>query len=129
VTQSTLTHSGSAPKTGETVWLWLIKLVTGPLLVVLLGIHLIVNHFVANGGLMTYADVVAYYQNPIVPVMEIAFLAVVVTHSLIGLRGILLDLKPSRRLLRLIDWVLLVVGIVSVSYGVWLVLAIVSKGV
>ena len=129
MTQSTLTHPELTPKTGETVWLWLIKLITGPLLVVLLGLHLVINHFAAEGSLLTYADVVAYYQNPIVPVMEIAFLAVVVTHSLIGLRGILLDLKPSRGLLKLIDWALLALGIVSVSYGVWLVLRIVSKGV
>jgi succinate dehydrogenase hydrophobic anchor subunit len=60
--------------------------------------------------------------------MEILFLATVVTHSLIGLRGILLDLNPARRLLKVIDGGLTVVGIGAVTYGIWLVLAIVSKG-
>jgi len=98
-----------------------------PFLIVLILIHFIVNHFIGQNGLLTYADVVAYYKNPIIPIMEICFLATVVTHSLSGLRGILLDLKPSRSLLKVIDWILVVVGILAVSYGTWLALVIASK--
>jgi succinate dehydrogenase / fumarate reductase membrane anchor subunit len=119
----------SAPKSGENAWLWLIKIITGPLLVVLLGIHLVVNHFIGSTGLLTYADVIAYFKNPIIPVMEVVFLATVVTHSLIGLRSILLDLKPSRTALTVINWILAIIGVVSVSYGFWLAVTIASKGV
>jgi succinate dehydrogenase hydrophobic anchor subunit len=122
------TQSVSVPRSGETTWLWLLKIVTGVLLVILLGIHLVVNHFVAENGLLTYADVVAYYQNPIIPIMEIGFLAIVVTHSLTGLRGIVLDLKPSRNFLRVFDIILVIAGISVVAYGIWLVLVIVSRG-
>ena len=118
----------SAPRVGENMWLWLVKMITGPILVILLLIHFIVNHFIAETGLLTYADVVAYYRNPVIPVMEILFLATVVTHSLIGLRGILLDLNPARRLLKVIDGGLILAGITAIAYGVWLVLVIVSKG-
>ena len=118
----------SAPRTSENTWLWIIKIVTGPLLVILLFIHLLVNHFLGQTGLLTYADVVAYYRNPIIPIMEVLFLATVVTHSLIGLRGILLDLNPARRLLKVIDGGLILLGIGAITYGIWLVLAIVSKG-
>ncbi len=122
--QSTLT-----PESGKHTWLWLLQIVTGPLLVILLFIHLIVNHFIGGqNGLLTYTDVVAYYRNPIIPIMEIGLVAVVVTHSLIGLRGILLDLKPSLIASRVIDWVLVIGGISAVSFGIWLILAIVSKG-
>lgn len=110
------------------MWLWLVKIITGPILVILLLIHFVVNHFIAETGLLTYADVVAYYRNPIVPIMEILFLVTVVTHALIGLRGILLDLNPARRLLKVMDWGLVLLGVVSVSYGIWLALVIVSKG-
>ena len=113
---------------GENVWLWIVKILTGPLLVILLFIHLIVNHYIGQTGLLTYADVVAYYQNPIIPIMEICFLAVVVTHSLIGLRGIILDLKPARMILKIVNWAFVILGITSVSYGVWLILVIASKG-
>jgi succinate dehydrogenase / fumarate reductase membrane anchor subunit len=122
------TQNISTPKSGENTWLWLIKIVTGPLLVVLLLIHFIVNHFIGQNGLLTYADVVAYYKNPIVPIMEICFLAAVVTHSLSGLRGIFLDLKPSRGLLKAADWVFVAVGVLAVVYGAWLALTIASRG-
>ena len=115
-------------RSGENTWLWLLKILTGALLVILLGIHLVVNHFAAEGGLLTYADVVAYYQNPIIPIMEICFLAIVVSHSLFGLRGILLDLKPSRSVLKVVDVVFVLGGISIVAYGIWLVTVIVSKG-
>lgn len=115
-------------RSGENTWLWLLKILTGIFLVVLLGIHLVVNHFVSENGLLTYADVVAYYQNPIIPIMEICFLAAVVAHSLIGLRGIILDLNPSRSLLKIIDVVLVLGGVSVVIYGIWLVTVIVSRG-
>ncbi len=119
----------SAPRSGENTWLWLVKILTGPLLLILLGIHLTVNHFIGTShGLLTYADVVAYYRNPIIPIMEILFLAAVVTHSLSGLRGIILDLKPSRTILKILDVILVVFGISVVIYGVWLITVIVSKG-
>ena len=115
-------------RSGENSWLWLVKIVTGVLLVILLGIHLVVNHFVGQHGLLTYADVVAYYQHPIIPIMEICFLVVVVSHSLTGLRGILLDLRPMRGLLQVLDIVLVFVGVSAVVYGSWLILTIASRG-
>lgn len=119
----------SEPRPGENTWLWLVKMLTGPLLLILLGIHLVVNHFIGTAhGLLTYADVVAYYQNPIIPIMEILFLAAVVTHSLSGLRSIILDLKPSRSFLRVLDVILAIFGVGVVAYGIWLVTAIISKG-
>lgn len=117
----------SAPRSGENSWLWLVKIVTGPLLIVLILVHFIVNHFIGQNGLLTYADVVAYYSNPLIPLMEIIFLATVVTHSLSGLRGIILDLKPSRGVLTAVDWLLTLVGVAAISYGAWLALVIASR--
>lgn len=117
----------SAPRSGENSWLWLVKIVTGPLLIILILVHFIVNHFIGQNGLLTYADVVAYYSNPLIPLMEILFLATVVTHSLSGLRGIILDLKPSRGVLTAVDWLLALVGVAAISYGAWLALVIASR--
>jgi succinate dehydrogenase / fumarate reductase membrane anchor subunit len=130
MSQSTSSAYITAPRPGETTWIWLIKIVTGPLLILLLILHLIVNHYIGSlpSGLMTYDDIVQYYQNPIIPVIEILFLATVVTHSLIGLRGIILDMNPSRTILTVINWFLSALGIFSVAYGIWLALAIASKG-
>lgn len=117
----------ASPKSGENVWLWLIKILTGLGIVVLLGVHLVVNHLVAEGGLLTHADVVAYYTNPWIVLMEAVFLAFVVSHSLIGVRSILLDLKPSPGFLRVLDVVLVVVGVVSTVYGLWLLQVVVRQ--
>jgi succinate dehydrogenase / fumarate reductase membrane anchor subunit len=129
MSQSTSSYV-SAPRPGETTWLWLVKIVTGPLLILVLILHLIVNHYIGSlpSGLMTYNDIVHYYQNPIIPAIEILFLITVVIHSLIGLRGIILDMNPSRAVLRVVTWGLSLFGVFSVGYGIWLVLTIASKG-
>jgi succinate dehydrogenase / fumarate reductase membrane anchor subunit len=118
----------SVPKPGEGFWLWSIKLATGVLIVVLLLVHFIVNHL-AQQGLLDYADVIAYYSNPGIVVMEITFLAAVISHTLIGLRGIILDLNPSAKLMSTIDWVLVIAGIGAVVYGISLALVIASRSV
>jgi succinate dehydrogenase / fumarate reductase membrane anchor subunit len=128
MTQDLPSQNHPSLNSGDNVWLWIIKILTGLLLIIILSIHLIVNHFIGPTGLLTYADVVAYYQNPIIPIMEICLVASVVTHSLIGLRGIILDLTPSRAILKIINWVFVLLGIITISYGVWLIMAIVSKG-
>jgi len=130
MSQSTLSPYISKPRPGETTWIWLIKIATGPLLVLLLILHLTVNHYLGStsAGLMTYDDVVKYYQNPIIPAIEILFLVTVVTHCLIGLRGIILDMNPSRRVLSIVTWFLSLLGVVSVVYGIWLALTIAAKG-
>ncbi|MGE5377008.1 MAG: hypothetical protein ACM3XO_18285 [Bacteroidota bacterium] len=130
MSQSTLTSSSSGPRPGENTWIWLIKIATGPLLVLVIGLHFAVNHYMGSmsSGLMTYDDIIAYYQNPIIPTIEIVFLATVVTHCLIGLRGIILDMNPSRKVLNIVTWLMVILGVFSVGYGIWLVLAIASQG-
>ncbi len=118
----------SVPKAREGTWLWLYKIVAGGVIVILLGVHFIVNHLVAPQGLLTYQDVLRYYTIPIVPIMEIAFLIFVISHALIGLRSIILDLNPSGKLLRVIDIVFIAAGVIFSVYGIWLVMVIVQRG-
>ena len=127
--QSTIS-SYAGPRPGENTWLWLIKIVTGPLLLVVLGLHFTVNHYTGSmpSGLMTYEDVIQYFQNPFIVVIEILFLGTVVTHSLIGLHGILLDLHPSRTTLLIFTWLHILIGVSAVTYGIWLALTIASLG-
>ena len=120
----------SAPKSGEGMWLWLIKIASGILIILLLLLHFIVNHTglisITENGLLTHAGVVQYYSNPLIPLIEILFLVFVISHSLIGLRSIILDLKPSRSLLKGINWAFGIVGVVAIGYGIWLVFQILS---
>jgi succinate dehydrogenase hydrophobic anchor subunit len=120
----------SGPRPGENTWLWLTKIITGPLLLLVLGLHLTVNHYLGSlpSGLMTYEDVIRHFQNPVMVAIEILFLVTVVTHSLIGFHGILLDMHPSRNLLIIFTWLHVLLGVFAVGYGVWLALTIASLG-
>ena len=120
----------SGPRPGETSWIWLIKIATGPLLVLILILHLTVNHYLGTlaSGLMSRDEVIRYYQNPIIPAIEILFVITVVIHCLIGLRGIVLDLNPSRPILKVVTWILALLGVSAVVYGSWLALTRASQG-
>jgi succinate dehydrogenase hydrophobic anchor subunit len=117
----------SVPKPREGAWLWMFKIFAGLMIVIILAIHLIVNHLVAPSGLLSYEDVVRYYNSPLIVVMEIIFLVFVVSHALVGMRSILLDLNPSDRILRLADVFMIGLGTVSIAYGTWLALVIASR--
>jgi succinate dehydrogenase hydrophobic anchor subunit len=120
----------SRPKAGEGYLLWFIKIVSGLLILLILLIHFLVNHYLAPQGLLTHSEVVAYYRNyPIVPIMEGFFLVFVVVHSLIGTRSIILDLNLKRGVMRVIDALLVVVGVVAISYGIWLLFAVLNWSV
>lgn len=103
---------------------WIIQAVTGLLLIVLLGLHMIAHHFIVEGGLRTYQDVLDYISNPVIFVLEILFLIVVTPHAMLGLQGIVLDLGPSESAQRTIVWVFRILTVVILGYGIWLAIAL-----
>lgn len=120
--------TGSVPKQGETTFLWLVKIITGPILLVVAITHLIVNHYIGSlGGLQTYSDVVAYYKSGLILAMEVIFLLTVLIHSLIGLRGVLLDLRPGAAALRFVNWAFVLLGLGFAVYGIWLLMVVAAR--
>jgi len=107
--------------------LWFVKIAAGLLIIFFMTLHMIVNHLVAPEGLLSYQDVVRYYQNPIIPIIEILFLVTVITHCLLGLRSIVLDLNPAAGFMRKLDAGFWIFGIISSIYGIALVIIIVLK--
>jgi succinate dehydrogenase / fumarate reductase membrane anchor subunit len=107
-------------------WGWIVQAITGVLVLVLITVHMIANHFIVSRGLRNFDDVVAYLSNPIVIVWEVVFLVVVTWHGLLGLRAILFDFGFSPATERRITRILTVVGVVAVVYGMWLTAVIVS---
>jgi succinate dehydrogenase membrane anchor subunit len=104
-------------------WLW--QVITGVGLVILLGLHIIAQHFIAKGGLRDFADVLAYMRNPIFLVLEVLFLVVVTAHAMLGVRAILLDFGLSARAEKRLSQALTVIGALTVIYGLWLTWAII----
>lgn len=116
----------SAPKPNEGTWLWLIKIVTGLVIILTLTIHFIYNHLTgtAGGGLLTFEEILRLYTSPGYILLEIIFLATVVAHALIGVRSVLLDLNPALGTMRVIDILFVILGVGSVGYGIWLLFAV-----
>ncbi len=104
-------------------WLW--QIFTGVGLLFLLGLHLVAQHFIARGGIRDDADVVTYFRNPIVFVLEVLFLLCVATHAMLGVRAILLDFGLSDRTEQWLSRVLTAVGILTVSYGLLVTWAVI----
>lgn len=103
---------------------WIIQAVTGLSLILLLGLHMIAHHFIVEGGLRTYQDVLDYVSNPVILVLEILFLIVVTPHAMLGLQGIILDLGPSKSAERTIVWIFRILIVIVWGYGIWLALAL-----
>jgi succinate dehydrogenase / fumarate reductase membrane anchor subunit len=115
------------PRRGQAAgtW-WLVQAISGLLLILVLGLHMIAQHFLVEGGLREFADVIAYVSNPLIFAIEIVFLVVVTTHAMLGVRAICLDLGLSERGERAVNWVAALVGIAAVGYGIWLAISIQS---
>lgn len=113
-----------AGRSGVAGGLWLIQAFSGLLLVALLGLHMVAHHFVVEGGLRDFQQVLDYVRNPVIFFIEVLFLIVVTTHAMLGLRAIVLDYGLSRQAQRTADWVLTVVGVIALGYGIWLAAAL-----
>lgn len=100
---------------------WFLQASLGVLLVVLLAVHLIVNHWVAPHGLLTYAEVIQYYDLLGIAWMEAIFLLVVTVHCLLGLHAIILDLNMRPGIARLLSRALILIGTLAILYGLWLI--------
>lgn len=104
--------------------LWLVQAFSGLLLVFILGAHMIAHHFIVEGGLRDYQQVLDYVANPFVFIIEVVFVIIATIHALLGVRAIVLDLRPPAATVRIVNWVLVAVGAVAIGYGLWLAVAL-----
>jgi len=118
-----------APEERDTLpglgWAW--QAITGGLLLVLLTLHMIANHFVVQGGLRDYQAVIDYITNPVILPLETLFLIVVSWHGLLGLRAVVFDFGLSARSERVVTRVLLGVWVLTVLYGLALLAILVTR--
>ena len=110
-------------KRSTTSWLW--QAATGVLLLPLLALHIIANHFVVAGGERNFAEVASYMGNPVIVVLEVLFLVVVTSHAMLGLRSILFDLGVPPRWRPALGRGVTVLGVLTVAYGIWLTITII----
>lgn len=93
--------------------LWLLQRASGLLLVLLVGIHLGVQHSLFR---------VPLGRNVLIGI-DWLLLAVVLYHGLNGLRTVAYDYLHRPPLQRMVDWALWIAGLALFSYGSWGLLA------
>ena len=98
-------------------------------MLVLVTVHMVAHHFVVDeiGGLRTYAQVLDYIANPVIFVIECTFLIVVTIHAMTGLRSVLLDFGLSDRTKRLVSRGVVILGAVTIAYGLALIGVLASR--
>lgn len=109
--------------------LWLVKAASGGLLLVFLGIHLVAQHLLAPGGLRDFDSVVEYLHQPAALLAEMGLVVSVIVHASVAIRSFLVELIHDRRVLRYLDYVIVVVAIGTFGYTVWITATIVSLSV
>ena len=107
---------------------WLAQVVSGVLLLVLLTVHMVAQHFVVEGGLRTYDQVIAWIRNPVVFAVEALLLVCVTWHGIAGVHAVLLDLGLRGRAERIAARVLLDLAVVTILYGLWLLYMLAFRG-
>ena len=101
---------------------------SGVLLLVLLTVHMVAQHFVVEGGLRTYDQVIAWIRNPVVLVVEALLLVCVTWHGIAGVHAVLLDLGLRGRAERIVARVLLSLAVATILYGLWLLYMLAFRG-
>lgn len=111
------------------VRVWQLLAGSGIVLLVLVTVHMVANHFVVEsvGGLRTYEQVLDYIAHPLIFTIECFFLLVVTVHSMLGLRSVLFDMRLDTRARRRVDAGLWLLGIATVAYGFYLVGTLASR--
>jgi succinate dehydrogenase / fumarate reductase, membrane anchor subunit len=118
-----------APEERDTLpgvgWGW--QAITGVVVLVLVTLHMIANHFVVQGGLRDYQQVIDYITNPVILPLETLFLVVVSWHGLLGLRAVIFDFGLSARAERIVTRAFVVVWLGTIVYGLALLAILVTR--
>ena len=107
--------------------MWLVKAVSGVLLIGFLGLHLVAQHLLVEGGLRDFSAVVAYLRHPLALVAEIGLLASVIIHAALGVRAVLVDMLHTERAVTRAEWGIRIAAILALAYGVVLTLIVLGS--
>ena len=119
----------------RTTRLHLVHILSGAVIAVLLGIHMVILHLDTVLGFFgvntseptSWQSMITRASQGIWVGVYIALLAFVLYHAFYGLRGIILELNPSARTERFMTRVLIAVGIVAFIWGSYVPIALLSN--
>ena len=96
-------------------WAWILHRFTAALLILLLGAHFWVLHFVPANAIITFGGVSARLQQVLFWIIDYGLLVTGLYHGLNGLRNVALDYWPRTN--RSLAVVLLIAGLAAAVYG------------
>jgi succinate dehydrogenase/fumarate reductase cytochrome b subunit len=119
---------------GITFWLWFLQRVTGAGLIVLLLIHVVVNHYFNISeaekdilpGLVVFSDVADRFKTAGYWVIDIFLLSFVLYHGLNGIRNIALDYGARGAIESAVTAVLLAIGVAAFIFGIFALAAFID---
>ena len=98
-----------------------IQRITAVLLLVFMALHMIVVHY--PPGTIDFSRVLVRLENPLWKAIDVAFLATVLLHALLGLYAVLIDVQGVARYKRVLAGVGIVVMLVAFGYGSWTIIS------
>lgn len=99
-------------------WAWFFQRLSAVLLIVLLGIHIYVDHFWHVGEDLSVSNINDRLREAVFIVVDYSLLAVVLLHGLNGTRTVLFDFDMFAKRKDLVDVGLWVLGIATMVWGV-----------
>ncbi len=114
------------PVAGPSFWPWLLQRVTGGALLILLTLHIVVNHIFNIAeveddilpGLVVFSDVADRFETPAYWIIAVLLLSFALFHGLNGIRNILLDYGVRGTGEKVATGALLGVGLAAFTFGV-----------
>ncbi len=119
----------------KNAYLWLAQLVTGILVAVTLGIHMVWMHLdnilsalgIDANEPTSWSSMIQRSRDIVWATLYIALLAFVLYHALYGLRNILFELVQSRGIRRAVTWGILAFGILAFAWGTYVPVILLIK--
>ena len=108
------------------VWAWILQRVTAVLLLVLLGTHLAVMHFVPANLSINFIGVAARMQSVLYLIVDSGLLAVGLYHALNGVRNVLFDYIVKEGPRRTINTVMWIMGVAFTLWGAYALTAFIK---
>lgn len=98
---------------------WFLQRFSAAVLVIYVGLHFVVTHYLILGKEITYQMVQHRVMETPWRFFYIGFLPFALFHGLNGIREIALDFRLGRALQPYVTWGCIVVGVVFFALGVW----------
>ncbi len=116
-------------------YIWFLQIVSGILIAVLLGIHMVLLHLdavlgffgVDMGEATSWASMIGRAEQGIFAALYIALLIVGLYHGIYGLRKIILETTSSAKIKSIVTWCFVILGIGIFAWAAYVPIALLNS--